>query len=148
MGTNARMSEIQAAVLRAKLSHLPAWIAERQRLCGRYEERLSSSDVRLQRVEPWAEHTWHLYVLLHADRDRIATGLKERGISTGVHYPIPVHRQPAMADAPHRVQGGELPVTDALAATCLSLPVYPELGDDGVARVTEAVHDVLAGAHV
>ena len=53
-----------------------------------------------------------------------------------------------MADVPHRVQGGELPVTDALAATCLSLPIYPELGDDGVAHVTEAVHDVLAGAHV
>jgi dTDP-4-amino-4,6-dideoxygalactose transaminase len=148
VGTNARMSEIQAAVLRTKLAHLPEWIAARQRLCGLYEEGLADSDVRLQRVEPWAEHTWHLFVLLHPDRDRIAAALKERGISTGVHYPIPVHRQPAMADAPHRVQGGELPVTDALAATCLSLPIYPELGDDGVARVTEAVHDVLAGAHV
>jgi dTDP-4-amino-4,6-dideoxygalactose transaminase len=147
VGTNARMAEIQAAVLRTKLAHLPDWVAVRQRLCGLYEEQLAGADVRLQRVEPWAEHTWHLYVLLHADRDRIATGLKERGISTGVHYPIPVHRQPALADVPHRVQG-ELPVTDALAATCLSLPIYPELGDDGVARVTEAVHDVLAGAHV
>ena len=148
VGTNARMSEIQAAVLRTKLAHLPDWVAVRQRLCGLYEEQLAGADVRLQRVEPWAEHTWHLYVLLHADRDRIATGLKERGISTGVHYPIPVHRQPAMVDVPHRVQDGELPVTDALAATCLSLPIYPELGDDGVAHVTEAVHDVLAGAHV
>jgi dTDP-4-amino-4,6-dideoxygalactose transaminase len=53
-----------------------------------------------------------------------------------------------MAGAPHRVQGGELPVTDELAATCLSLPIYPELGDDGVDRVAGAVHDVLAGAHV
>jgi dTDP-3-amino-3,4,6-trideoxy-alpha-D-glucose transaminase len=148
VGTNARMSEIQAAVLRTKLAHLPGWIAERRRLCARYEERLASADVRLQRVEPWAEPTWHLYVLLHSERDRLAAELRERGISTGVHYPIPVHRQPAMAGAPHRVQGGRLPVTDELAATCLSLPIYPELAGDGVDRVAAAVSDVLAGAHV
>jgi dTDP-3-amino-3,4,6-trideoxy-alpha-D-glucose transaminase len=148
VGTNARMSEIQAAVLRTKLAHLPEWIAARQRLCALYEERLAAADVRLQRIEPWAEPTWHLYVVLHPERDRLSAELRELGISTGVHYPIPVHRQPAMIGAPHRVQGGELPVTDELAATCLSLPVYPELGEDGVARVAGAVHDVLAGAHV
>ena len=148
VGTNARMSEIQAAVLRAKLAHLPGWIAARQRLCALYERLLKGPGIRLQRVEPWAEHTWHLFVLLHPDRDRLAAELRERGIATGVHYPIPVHRQPAMADAPHRVHGGELPVTDELAAMCLSLPVYPELGEDGVTRVTEAVRDALAGAHV
>lgn len=146
VGTNARMAELQAAVLRTKLAHLPEWIAERQRLCARYEERLSG--VRLQRIESWAVPTWHLYVLLHPERDRLAAELRERGISTGVHYPIPVHRQPGMAGVPHRVHGGELPVTDGLAATCLSLPIYPELGDDGVDRVAQALHDVLAGAHV
>ena len=148
VGTNARMDEIQAAVLRTKLAHLREWIGARQRLCARYEERLSGAGVQLQRIEPWAEPTWHLYVLLHAERDRLASELRERGISTGVHYPIPVHRQPGMAGIPHRVQGGELPVTDELAATCLSLPIYPELGDDGVDRVAAAVGDVLAGAHV
>ncbi|HSD01395.1 MAG TPA: DegT/DnrJ/EryC1/StrS family aminotransferase [Gaiellales bacterium] len=148
VGTNARMAELQAAVLRTKLAHLAEWIAARQRLCARYEEHLSGADVRLQRIEGWAEPTWHLYVLLHPERDRLAEGLRERGISTGVHYPIPVHRQPGMAGVEHRVQGGELPVTDELAATCLSLPIYPELGDDGVDRVAGAVHDVLAGAHV
>jgi dTDP-3-amino-3,4,6-trideoxy-alpha-D-glucose transaminase len=147
VGTNARMDEIQAAVLRTKLAHLPAWIAERQRLCVRYEERLSGAGVRLQRIEQWADPTWHLYVLLHPERDRLAADLRERGISTGVHYPIPVHRQPGMAGVPHRVQGGELPVTDELAAKCLSLPIYPELGDAGVDRVAGAVQDVLAGAH-
>jgi len=148
VGTNARMAEIQAAVLRAKLVHLPEWIAARQRLCARYEERLAGGGVRLQRIEEWAEPTWHLYVILHPERDRLAGALRERGISTGVHYPIPVHRQPALAGVEHRVQGGELPVTDELAASCLSLPIYPELGEDGVDRVAEAVHDVLAGAHV
>jgi dTDP-4-amino-4,6-dideoxygalactose transaminase len=148
VGTNARMDEIQAAVLRTKLAHLPEWIAERRRLCRRYEERLSGTGVQFQRTEQWAEPTWHLYVLLHPERDRLAAELRERGISTGVHYPIPVHRQPGLAEVPHRVHGGELPVTDQLAATCLSLPIYPELGDDGVDRVAEAVQGVLAGAHV
>ena len=68
--------------------------------------------------------------------DRLAE-LRERGISTGVHYPIPVHRQPGMAGAPHRVQGGELRVTDELAATCLSLPIYPELGEVDMRRVLD-----------
>ena len=148
VGTNARMAEIQAAVLRTKLAHLPEWISARQRLCARYEERLAGADVRLQRVEAWAEPTWHLYVLLHPERDRLHAELRERGIATGVHYPIPVHRQPGMAGVEHRVQGGELPVTDELAARCLSLPIYPELGDAGVDRVAGAVYDVLAGAHV
>jgi dTDP-4-amino-4,6-dideoxygalactose transaminase len=148
VGTNARMSELQAAVLRAKLAHLREWIAARQRLCALYEQQLSLPGIRLQRVEPWAEHTWHLFVVLHPERDRLAADLRERGVSTGVHYPIPVHRQPAMADAPHRVLDGELPVTDELAATCLSLPIYPELGEDGVARVTQAMRDALTGAHV
>ena len=148
VGTNARMAEIQAAVLRTKLAHLPEWIAARQRLCARYEERLAGADIRLQRVEAWAEPTWHLYVLLHPERDRLHAELRERGIATGVHYPIPVHRQPGMAGVEHRVQGGELPITDELAASCLSLPIYPELGDAGVDRVAGAVHDVLAGAHV
>jgi dTDP-4-amino-4,6-dideoxygalactose transaminase len=148
VGTNARMAELQAAVLRTKLAHLPEWVAARQRLCARYEERLAGAGVRLQRIEDWAEPTWHLYVILHPERDRLAAELRERGISTGVHYPIPVHRQPALSGAPHRVHGGELPVSDELAASCLSLPIYPELGDEGVDRVAEALHDVLAGAHV
>jgi len=81
-------------------------------------------------------------------RDPLQAHLTACGLKSLIHYPIPVHRQPGMAGAPHRVQGGGLPVTDELAATCLSLPIYPELGDDGVDRVAGAVHDVLAGAHV
>jgi dTDP-4-amino-4,6-dideoxygalactose transaminase len=148
VGTNARMDEIQAAVLRTKLRHLPGWIEDRQRLCALYQERLAGPELRLQRVEPWAEHTWHLFVVLHPERDRLAGALRERGISTGVHYPIPVHRQPALQTVEHRVLDGTLPVTDELAASCLSLPIYPELGEDGVAAVAAAVQDALAGAHV
>jgi dTDP-3-amino-3,4,6-trideoxy-alpha-D-glucose transaminase len=143
VGTNARASEIQAAVLRAKLAHLPEWIEARQRLCARYEQALDLPGLRLQRIEPWAEHTYHLFVILHAERDRLAAALREQGISTGVHYPVPVHRQPALEGTDHRVVGGSLPVTDELAATCLSLPIYPELGDDGVDAVTAALTGAL-----
>jgi dTDP-3-amino-3,4,6-trideoxy-alpha-D-glucose transaminase len=149
VGTNARSSELQTAILRVKLARLREWIEGRQRVAAAYEEALRDLDVRVQRVEPWADNTRHLFVLLHAERDRLLAELKERGISGGIHYPIPVHRQPALRGTSHRVHGGELPVTDELAATCLSLPIYPELSGVDVDRVTGALASslrVAAGA--
>lgn len=136
VGTNARMSELQAAVLRAKLPHLTDWIDARQRIAAMYQNGLGGH-VPTQQVEPWAEHTWHLFVALHPDRDRIRPQLQEQGIATGVHYPIPVHRQPAMEQVEHRIVG-DLAVTEQLASTCLSLPIYPELGEDDVRRVLDS----------
>jgi dTDP-4-amino-4,6-dideoxygalactose transaminase len=136
VGTNARMAELQAAVLRAKLPHLTDWIDARQRIAAMYQSALAGH-VPTQEVEPWAEHTWHLFVALHPDRDRIRPQLQEQGIATGVHYPIPVHRQPAMEQVEHRIVG-DLAVTDQLASTCLSLPIYPELGEDDVRRVLDS----------
>jgi dTDP-4-amino-4,6-dideoxygalactose transaminase len=136
VGTNARMSELQGAVLRAKLPHLTDWIDARQRIAAMYQTGLAGQ-VPTQEVEPWAEHTWHLFVALHPDRDRIRPQLQEQGIATGVHYPIPVHRQPAMEQVEHRIVG-DLAVTDRLASTCLSLPIFPELGEDDVRRVLDS----------
>ncbi|HUZ83343.1 MAG TPA: DegT/DnrJ/EryC1/StrS family aminotransferase [Gaiellales bacterium] len=149
VGTNARTSELQAAILRVKLGHLREWIAARQRAAARYDEALAGGAFQLQRVESWAENTRHLYVVVHRERDRLLVELRGQGISTGVHYPVPVHRQPALEHTRHRVQDGALPVTDELAATCLSLPIYPELSDDAVARVAGALTaavGVAAGA--
>jgi dTDP-4-amino-4,6-dideoxygalactose transaminase len=137
VGTNARMAELQAAVLRAKLPHLTDWIDARQRIAAMYQSALAGH-VPTQEVEPWAEHTWHLFVALHPDRDGIRPQLQEQGIATGVHYPIPVHRQPAMEQVEHRIVG-DLAVTDQLASTCLSLPIYPELGEDDVRRVLDSL---------
>jgi dTDP-4-amino-4,6-dideoxygalactose transaminase len=137
VGTNARMAELQAAVLRAKLPHLTDWIYARQRIAAMYQSALAGH-VPTQEVEPWAEHTWHLFVALHPDRDGIRPQLQEQGIATGVHYPIPVHRQPAMEQVEHRIVG-DLAVTDQLASTCLSLPIYPELGEDDVRRVLDSL---------
>ena len=90
----------------------------------------------MQRVEPWAEHTRHLFAVLLSDRDATRSRLQQRGVASGVHYPIPVHRQPAMAQVKHLVVG-DLGITDYLASTCLSLPIYPELAEEDMRRVLD-----------
>jgi dTDP-4-amino-4,6-dideoxygalactose transaminase len=142
LGTNARAAELQMAVLRAKLPHLGTWTQERQRLAARYERSLADSGLELQAVQPWAEHARHLFVCLHPDRERLLSELRERGIGAGIHYPLACHQQPALAGRWRGTDSG-LEVTERLAATCLSLPLYPELGDDGVARVVGALEPLL-----
>ena len=139
VGTNARMDEIQAAVLRAKLAHLAEWIDARQRIAEAYEAGLAGDGLPVQAVEPGAVNTRHLFVLLHPERDRMKAELNERGIGAGIHYPIPVHRQPAMAGVEHRIGEGGLPTTERLAETCLSLPIYPEMTESQVDEVIGAV---------
>jgi dTDP-4-amino-4,6-dideoxygalactose transaminase len=145
LGTNARAAELQAAVLRVKLPHLPAWTQARQRLSASYERELSGVRVELQRVEPWAEHARHLFVLLHRDRDRLLAELNGRGIGAGIHYPVPCHQQAAFVGRWRGTPSG-LGVTEAVASSCLSLPLYPELGDDGVDRVLNALEPLLLTA--
>jgi dTDP-4-amino-4,6-dideoxygalactose transaminase len=145
-GTNARMADLQAAVLRVKLPRLRAWTRARQELSALYEAGLDGAGVRVQTVAPWANHARHLFVLLHPERDRLLQELRRRGIEAGVHYPVPVHRQPAIAGVRHVVPGHGLPVTEEVAATCLSLPLYPELGETGVRRVLDAVRRGLPAA--
>ena len=141
LGTNARVSEIQAAVLRAKLPHLPAWVSRRQTLSGIYEDALAPAGFPVQRVAPTSDHGRHLFVVLHDDRDAAREALASRGIATGVHYPIPCHRQPVMDEQPSRTPGS-LDVTDDLARRCLSLPLYPELDDGDAARIAELLIEV------
>jgi dTDP-4-amino-4,6-dideoxygalactose transaminase len=142
VGTNARMAELQAAVLRAKLPHLAAWTAERRRLSLRYEELLAVEPLRTQVIRPWADHARHLFVVAHPGRDRLRDLLAAEGIATGIHYPVPCHRLEALAAADWRAPA-PLEATEELAATILSLPLYPELGDEGVERVAAAVERSL-----
>jgi dTDP-4-amino-4,6-dideoxygalactose transaminase len=141
-GTNARIAELQSGILRTKLPHLGQWTNERRRLSKSYEQALSAHDVQLQVVQPWAEHARHLFVLLHPQRDGILAALHEAGIGAGVHYPLPVHMQAAMAD-PWRTTESGLATTERVAAGCLSLPLYPELEDEGVDRVLETLASAL-----
>jgi dTDP-4-amino-4,6-dideoxygalactose transaminase len=144
-GTNARASELQAAVLRAKLPLLSAWTRERRRLSARYEQGLRGIGARLQLVPARFEHARHLFVLLHPDRDRLFAELHERGIGAGIHYPVPCHRQAALGARWRGTERG-LAVTEEVAAHCLSLPLYPELGDSGVDEVLQALTSALPAA--
>jgi len=138
VGTNARAAELQTAVLRVKLPHLPAWTERRRELAAQYESGLRRSGVEMQVVKPWAEHARHLFVILHPDRDRVLEELHERGIGAGIHYPLACHQQAALAGRWRGTPAG-LAVTEHVAATCLSLPLYPELGADRVERVLEGL---------
>jgi dTDP-4-amino-4,6-dideoxygalactose transaminase len=142
LGTNARAAELQTAVLRAKLPHLPTWTQQRRDLAAQYESGLERSGIEVQFVQQWAEHARHLFVLLHPDRDRLLEQLHERGIGASIHYPLACHQQAALAGRWRGTADG-LEVTERLAADCLSLPLYPELSSEQVDRVIEVV-DALA----
>ena len=143
VGVNSRLDELHAAVLRAKLRHLPAWGERRRALASLYDTELQGCGVELPEEQPYAGAVYHLYVIRHDRRDALMAALKERGVGTLIHYPIPLHLQPCFADlggAP-----GSRPVAEREAGRILSLPMYPELSDDQVRFVARAVRESLAG---
>ena len=139
-GVNSRLDELQAAILAVKLAHLDDWNATRRRLAGRYDELLSGAGVALPELRPGAppeSHVWHLYAVRHPRREALAAYLRERGIGTGVHYPAALHLQPAFASL--GLGAGAFPMAERQAREELSLPLYPELTNDEVAYVADAV---------
>jgi dTDP-4-amino-4,6-dideoxygalactose transaminase len=136
-GWNERLDTIQAAVLRVKLRHLDRWNALRRRHADQYEHALVETGVRAPAVANWAEHVWHIFAVRTPGRDELRAALAAEGIATGLHYPIPLHRQPALARLESRV--GTFPVTEALASELLSLPMFPELEPDEIRRVANVV---------
>lgn len=138
---NRRLDALHAAVLRVKLRWLDQWNAERRRLAGAYQRALAGLPLVLPLVAPWNEPVWHLYVIQVAERDAIRARLEAQGIGTGVHYPVPIHRQqayPAFASL-------QFPVSDWIAAHCLSLPLFVGLTEAQVAAVGAALAEALAG---
>ena len=136
-GTNSRLDELQAAILRVRLGHLEAENEARRRLAARYDAALAGLPIALPAARPADCPVYHLYVIRAAARDALAEHLRARGIGTGVHYPVPVHRQPAYA---HLGYGpGSLPATEAAAAEVLSLPMYPDLTEGAVDTVAAAI---------
>jgi len=136
-GFNSRLDEIQAAILAAKLQHLHADTERRRAIAARYLDRLQGLPLTLPAVPPHAEPAWHLFVVRHADRDRFQQRLAERGIGTLIHYPIPPHLQPAYAHLGWK--RGRLPVSEAIHAEVLSLPMWPAMSDAVVDRVIDEV---------
>lgn len=131
---NRRLDSLQAAVLRVKLGYLEEWNASRQRAARLYDELLKDVDgVTTPRLIPDASHVHHLYVIQHPQRDALMSYLREHGISPNLHYPLPVHLQPCYEDL--GLQRGSLPVTEQVASTVLSLPMYPEITAEQIQHV-------------
>jgi len=137
VGYNFRMEEIQAAVLNVKLRHLNDWNDARRARAARYNALLSSAGLVLPAEMDYARHVYHVYAVQSQNRDELQKRLTAAGVQTGVHYPIPIHLQPAYASLGYK--GGELPVTENLAERALSLPMFPELSDEQIGRVAEVL---------
>ena len=144
MGFNMRLDELQAAFLSVKLRHLDQWTAERKRLALAYDESLAGvGDLQLPVVARGAEHVYHLYVVRTEHRDALADHLKEKGIGTLIHYPIPPHLQQCYAHLGYRA--GDFPVAEELAETVLSLPLYPGLLMEQQEMVIHSIQDFFKG---
>ncbi|MDC0831664.1 DegT/DnrJ/EryC1/StrS family aminotransferase [Geitlerinema sp. CS-897] len=141
-GINSRMDGLQAAILSVKLPHLPRWNQARRQVAQWYNELLSEVlEVTTPQVRPDVEHVYHLYVLQLDNRDRILAHLKDSGISAGIHYPIPLHEQPAYNYL--RLTPDSLPVIHHAAHRILSLPIYPEVSQEQVFHVVETLKAFL-----
>jgi dTDP-4-amino-4,6-dideoxygalactose transaminase len=141
-GCNSRLDSLQAAVLRVKLRHLAAWNERRRRAAARYDEMLAGiDDVTLPLTSRENDHVWHLYVIRVPRRDAVLELLHELGIQAGIHYPVPVHLQPAFRSLGYGP--GDFPVTEAAAASIISLPLYPQITPDQQLRVAEAVRKAM-----
>lgn len=137
-----RLDALQAAVLRVKLPHLATWNERRRAHAATYRELLGKLEVALPPAKPDTVPVYHLFVIRTANRDGVQKLLASRGIATGIHYPIPLHLQPAYHQLGYAK--GSFPRTERAAAEILSLPMYAELSPEQLARVAEAIAEALA----
>lgn len=135
-GYNSRLDELQAALLNVKLARFMGWTARRQAIALLYDERLAGINLVPVKLKQGSTHVYHQYVIAVRERDGLQEHLKGKGIATLIHYPVPLHRQEAFADA-HTM--GELRQTEIRASQILSLPIHPWLTDQEVDSVIEAI---------
>lgn len=139
IGFNYRMEGFQGAVLGVKLKHLAKWTERRRAIAKIYSDLLDETPLRLPREAADCESAWHLYTVRHARRDELKKFLEERGIGSAIHYPLPLHLQKAYAHLGYKP--GDLPVAEKASREVLSLPMYPELTDKQIQRVTDVVKE-------
>ncbi len=128
---------MQGAILKVKLRHLDAWTDARRRHAATYNQVLAPAGVQVPLELPYAKHVYHAYTIRTASRAELQERLLASGVQTGTHYPIPVHLQPAYSDLGYGP--GDFPISERAAHEVLSLPVYPELTDDQINRVTSTI---------
>ena len=138
-GYNGRLDSIQAGLLQVKLRYLSKWNTQRRERAAEYGRLLSAADagVSLPYEPSWSKAIYHLYVVRTDDREGLMTHLKNAGIGTGIHYPIPLHLQKAYASLQYRT--GDFPVTEKIAAEIVSLPMFPQLTHEQQGRVAEEI---------
>ncbi|NDJ24002.1 aminotransferase class V-fold PLP-dependent enzyme [Nostoc sp. B(2019)] len=144
-GYNYRMDGIQGAILRVKLRYIEAWTEARRAHAANYDQLLAESSLTLPRVMPYSRHVYHVYAVRvpvgqakrSQQRDALQQSLQEQEIQTGIHYPIPVHLQPAYADLGYKL--GDFPHSEAASREVLSLPMYAELTTQAQTQVAKAV---------
>ncbi|MEK6406155.1 MAG: DegT/DnrJ/EryC1/StrS family aminotransferase [Acidobacteriota bacterium] len=140
MGYNRRLDSLQAAVLRVKLPLLDEWNASRQRAARLYNELLEDAEgIRTPYAAEESSHAYHLYVVQHAQRERLMSYLHEQGVSAGLHYPIPVHLQPCYEDL--GLRSGSLPVSEAISSRVISLPMFAEITAEQIEYVCDHVKE-------
>jgi dTDP-4-amino-4,6-dideoxygalactose transaminase len=139
---NYRMEGFQGGILRVKLRHLERWTEARRAVAGKYNRLLADSGVERPVELPWARHVYHVYTLRTQDRDGLQAALHAEGIQTAIHYAVPAHLQPAYADLGY--SRGAFPQSEKAAKEVLSLPLYPEMTDAQIRRVSEALTSLAA----
>jgi dTDP-4-amino-4,6-dideoxygalactose transaminase len=145
VGTNSRLDTLQAAVLLVKLRHLDGWSEARRENACRYHGLLDGVDgITLPETLPGNHHVYNQYTVRAERRDELRAHLQEQGIGSGVYYPVPLHLQPCFAELGGRA--GQLPESERACREVLSLPVFPELGEERLGRVARAVRSFYAAA--
>jgi dTDP-4-amino-4,6-dideoxygalactose transaminase len=143
-GFNYRMDGLQGSILRVKLRHLDSWTDARRARAANYRRLLAGSDLQVLDEMPYARHVYHVFAVRTPQRDDVQRMLLAHGVQTGIHYPVPVHLQPAHADLGYRK--GDFPHAERAATETLSLPMYPELSLTDQEQVASAVHQVVSAA--
>jgi len=138
-GYNYRLEGVQGAVLGVKLPHLDKWNGARAAHGAAYNEALKGSSVKTPETMPYAKHVFHVYAIRSQQRDKLQSFLHERGIQSGIHYPIPCHLQKAYADPAY--PAGSFPHSEAAAREILSLPMFPELTNEQIQTVSAAIKE-------
>lgn len=138
VGANSRLDELQAGLLRVRLSHMDELREEKSRICQRYQEELRNEKIILPAIREKAEHIWHQYVIRTESRQELIAYLEQRGVGTIIHYPIPPHLSGAYAYL--GLEQGSLPITERYAQTVLSIPLYNGMTEEEQAYVIDAIN--------
>ena len=137
IGYNTRLDAIQAAILRVKLPHLDKWNARRREIAKIYDEKLKDTNLVTPVIKEENEPVYHMYILQSEDREAMLSKLKEKGVATGVYYPVPLHLQKVYKNLGYKE--GYMPVAEYLSHRTFAIPVYPELTDEQVDYIVDAI---------